>query len=1449
MKNLQRLGATLLAGTMLMTSSAGAINMVPFASPEKAQQYAEEHMAPAQDAIGTEGAEKENSAEVVQPSETVPAEQTTDAPAEQQPAEIVPAEQLTETPVEQQSAEVPAKQPEQAQDVVDGDVNVRAAANLDAANIALGKKATAYAAPVPHWGADKLTDGIVNRTADKKQQSRWSSEEGAPGWVDIDLQQEQSFKQITLEWELGNIKDYHIEAAGADGQYRTIYTAETQTETRPISETIELPQVEKAQHIKLCIDEMMEGVYPSLSLYEIKVWAPDVATINKAQGKTVTASQGDGAPLVDGKPDTAWKANQGDSFTVDLGHKLAFNRFKLNLAAGINVNYHIEISNDKSAWNTIYTAGEHASNAEEEMMLDELYTAQYVKVVVDQADAALSIHEFGLYQDLDFVSAIDRVKEKLDAITVGKNDITLELPSDLPASVEVTYGGTDYEQVIDANRKIIRPLTETDVAVEFKIKSKNNPDETVLHEVKLTVPGLHTKAESQNEKPKVIPELQQWFGATGEFTVRDAAKIWIDPALPAEYDAMAQRFAADYEDIVGLKITAERGNSPAAGDFYFKPAAEAMEKETYELSIGDSVEIRSSDVQGGFWSTRSILQILKQTKTVIPKGEARDYPKYKIRSLSLDVGRRYIPLHFLDSWVSQMSWYKMNDFNLHLTDNTFDLTFGGFPLESEVPNLTNPEGMYYTKDEFRDFQKRAKEQGVMIVPEFDTPGHSLPFTEARPDLARPGKEEYLDVQNSGTAPFVQSVFSEYLDKVGGKEPVFLEDAVINIGTDEYKGGGQEEKEAFRKYQDTMLKFILSKNHIVRAWGSQTENAGTTPVQVDDVQLYMWYGGYANPRDMYELGYEMININDGDVYIVPGLNYYYDYLDLDHLYKNWQPNKLPGFTVPAGDPQMLGGAYALWNDATGGTDNGASDIETFDRLFHALPVMAARTWGEGEDNTLDELTKIAEKTLYAPNTNPTYEVESNGTTVANYTFDDASHLQDSSENDYDIKNTGKNVTFSQGHSGDALTLAGGTSYVETPLTDKGVGTTLELGEEGVGTTLDFWVKRDANSGEEEQVLFESEIGQIKAVQKGTGKFGFSREARDYSFDYTLPKDTWVRITLVMEFEKTTLYVNAQKVQTLERITKKAPDGKVSWEGKWATLVTPLMRIGSETNAFKGQIDEIIVHDFAKAPEESSGSGSVTPSAGKPSVSVSGSGGKIEAHENGSVTITPDVGYHVENVIVNGVSKGPVTSLRGLNKNDKVVVKFAKDGEKPSPEVPGFSDVAASSWYSEAVDFVVKRDLFQGTSENSFSPNATMTRGMLVTVLHRLAGKPTGAESNQFVDVGNQYYADAVKWAVENSIVNGTNKNHFSPNAKVTREQMATILYRYASKMGYDVTQSNELNVFADASQVSPFAENAMEWANAAQLINGTDDKKLNPKGSAARAEVAAILMRFCNKYSV
>lgn len=178
---------------------------------------------------------------------------------------------------------------------------------------------------------------------------------------------------------------------------------------------------------------------------------------------------------------------------------------------------------------------------------------------------------------------------------------------------------------------------------------------------------------------------------------------------------------------------------------------------------------------------------------------------------------------------------------------------------------------------------------------------------------------------------------------------------------------------------------------------------------------------------------------------------------------------------------------------------------------------------------------------------------------------------------------------------------------------------------------------------------------------------------------------------------------------------------------------------------------------------------------------------------------------------------------------------------------FTDVVAGTWYYGAAAYAYNNGLFSGMTPTTFAPNATMTRAMLVSVLWRLAGAPAPKAPNTFVDVPDgAWYTDAVTWAAENGVVSGIGGSRFDPSGFVTREQTAEILYNYAHSKGYDVSARADLTAFPDAASVSGWAEEALSWANAAGLINGTvrdGQTILDPQGSASRAQVAMILMNY------
>jgi hypothetical protein len=228
-----------------------------------------------------------------------------------------------------------------------------------------------------------------------------------------------------------------------------------------------------------------------------------------------------------------------------------------------------------------------------------------------------------------------------------------------------------------------------------------------------------------------------------------------------------------------------------------------------------------------------------------------------------------------------------------------------------------------------------------------------------------------------------------------------------------------------------------------------------------------------------------------------------------------------------------------------------------------------------------------------------------------------------------------------------------------------------------------------------------------------------------------------------------------------------------------------------------------------------------------------------------TFTPDKGYKVKDVKVDGKSVGAVETYtyKNLSVSSRVEVEFVSETwENP------FTDVQENDWFFDDVAYVSENGLFDGLGGSKFGPYQPMTRAMLVTVLYRLEGEPSAAGSSSYRDVyANQWYSDAIAWATGNQIVNGYGNGRFGPNDHVTREQLTAILYRYAQYKNCDTGVSGSLNGYADAKNVSAWAVSAMRWAIGWGLVNGQSGKIL-PRSNANRAQVAAILRRFCDKVS-
>ena len=473
---------------------------------------------------------------------------------------------------------------------------------------------------------------------------------------------------------------------------------------------------------------------------------------------------------------------------------------------------------------------------------------------------------------------------------------------------------------------------------------------------------------AQQQKPFVIPELKEWKGATGFFMPKQSVRIiYGAPGL----QKIARQFAADYKALFGVLPEIAEGK-PCKGDFFFTIKRDKkLEKEGYDIVIGDYVKVSANEPVGVYWATRTLLQMGEQYKNGnLPKGHIRDWPDYGIRGLLIDCGRKFIPMNYLRDLACIMSYYKMNFMHVVLNNNGFkayfnddwNQTYAAFRLECETyPGLTARDG-YYTKKEFVHFQEEAAERFVEIIPEIDIPAHSLAFSHYKPEL---GSKEYgmdhLNLSHPEVYSFVDALFKEYLD---GENPVFRGPRV-HIGTDEYSNKKKEVVEQFRAFTDHYIKFVEGFGKQACVWGALTHAAGETPVKSDNVIMYAWYNGFANPKDMVQQGYNLISIPDGLTYIVPLAGYYWDYLNTERLYKQWTPAHVADVVFEEKDPAIIGGMFAVWNDIVG---NGISVKDIHHRIFPALQTIAVKTWNIAPAFSYTEFETKRQKLSEAPDVN-------------------------------------------------------------------------------------------------------------------------------------------------------------------------------------------------------------------------------------------------------------------------------------------------------------------------------------------------------------------------------------------------------------------------------------------------------------------------------------------------
>ena len=1080
-------------------------------------------------------------------------------------------------------------------------------------NYALNSKVTASNQEVANqWGPEKAVDGIVNRDAAKPEQSRWSTAQSTTQearTLTLDLGTVKTFSQFVIEWERTNITNFKISVSDTEnGEYKDVYVKEDGKNITALTSRISLEEAATGRFVRLTVNgyTLNPGNWQSVSLYEFKVLGE---AENLSKGAIVKADGHETddfteAKAIDGDDTTRWASPValGEHWiSLEYGKEISIQSFKIHWERTNATKYRLEKSSDGTNWERVVSFEKKPDSYQQIINLDEPINTQHVRLFIEEFDPKgapengneVTWNTVGIYEFETYAEKLEEPENTQDPQEIADNLGIPELIEgdskkftmpEVPEGFEISFVGADYEQILDRDLTVYQPLVTQQIKMNFNVKAAGKDGKAVgSKEYTMTVTGKYEQEEGDNAKPAVIPELAEWKGAKGgEFAVKDGSHIVVANKDKAALQRAATEFQKDYKDILGKDLQIVYADSANAGDFFFTlvEAGTGLKEEGYNLKIGDSVTVEAESSTGAYWATRSILQILKQTDGTIAKGEARDYPKYEVRGFMLDVGRRPFSKKIVNEVAKTMAWYKMNDLQLHLNDNYIFLedyttagedpmtAYEGFRLESDIKadgnlnkaDLTSDD-MYWTKDEMRQMIQDYREIGMDIVPEFDTPAHSLAFTKVRPDLKMGGNGRENDHFNLATPSggdasetpyaksleFVEGLWDEYLE---GENPVFDEETIVNIGTDEYS---ETYKEQFRQFTDDLLAHVQEKGNQVRLWGSLTARKGQTDVRSEDVQMNIWNDGWANPKEMYKEGYDLIDMNDGTVYIVPAAGYYGDYLNKQHLYSNYDPAKRMG--VPVGSEQTLGGAYAIWNDMVDKKANGLSEMEIYDRFNDAAPFYASSLWGD-EEKTYAEATEVSEAVGEAPRTNAYDKVDSKGDTIVSYDFDEG--LNDESGNGYDAKDAVNAKVEDK-----AFVLNGKESYVSTPLDRVGPGKEL---------SFDITMKKPGMPGE---ILFEAdaEYGtyDIRIMEDGT--LGFTREGYDYSFGYKLPVNQKVSLTIRTDGDVTSLIADGKKYSATGSYTYEG-DLKASNISR-ASLSLPTERIGSKTNAVNAVIDNIVL----------------------------------------------------------------------------------------------------------------------------------------------------------------------------------------------------------------------------------------------------------------------------------
>lgn len=976
---------------------------------------------------------------------------------------------------------------------------------------------------------------------------------------------------------------------------------------------------------------------------------PDAVTGNIAKGKRATASGVETGMesctpnlAVDGDKETRWSAPQMKTGT-DANQKQNMQWLELNLGNNVTDITSIDISFFKLVFSTDYTIKTRASETDnwrevahithepsaEQNKVDSIKTVkeldkyvrfEFNKVNTQAGGNSVSVREIEVngtqvpvpYEPESAKEVLDTVKG-LDTITADMTEVPLP---QVPEGYEIHVIGSEYPQVITDDGKISAYNMYDYKSMEIMLQVVNKEDETDVAKkaFQVAVPkktqkhvDLFPEVENQNAEPKVIPSIQEWYGYDGEFKLTKNSRIIVKDGANLGADKIAKQFQEDMKEITGMELAIVSGQESDADDILIESAVEdtyTLGDEGYLLQADDDgIHIIGNGYNGCLYGAMTLEQVFYTQKDEFkfPKGIARDFSKYAVRGVMIDIARTPYRMDALEDIVKALAFYKINEVQFHLNDNRhvpgnadrdkyehWENVEGMFRLESDTfPSLKTTEkkndyynevfggSPQYTKEEYKNLQNLAMDYGINPISEIDAPGHSLLFTKYVRNHLDEAQKAVPEIKGNINADkdwellamtgekkdsafaFMDALFDEYLE-----EDVFLGDTV-NIGADEYWNINDQERPGVQEYIRKMADNVKDHDKKVRMWGSTSQffKNQDQAKAYNDIEIDFWSNSWENAANRIEQGYKVVNVDSFHLYGNPGRDKR-DVVNVEHVFNNWDPTVMTGSKVSKSEPNLLGAKTALWADIA---DMGVTERDNFERIMRQAAVLSEKTWGgTDETQTFEEYSFKYDRLQRGPGVSLGADVDSETGLVLDYDF---ANVKDGKV--YDASGNGYNGNISDAkikeEAGTAWLQLNGDTEVQTELRSMDYPYTVQF---------ELRLAKEGN-GDGETYIFDGRDGRLSINDKGNLQINRSYFTQD--FGYQIPTDKPVQMTIVGTQQVTKLYIDGKLEKTLLRTTNSETD----YEHLLSTFVFPLSSIGK---GIEGELANLKVYNKALSPEK-------------------------------------------------------------------------------------------------------------------------------------------------------------------------------------------------------------------------------------------------------------------------